>query len=201
MDALQLLPMVDNRAGDLSGGQKRKMCIGLSLLGNPRIVIMDEPTAGVDVQSRQLIWKTIAGLRDTTVMVTSHALEEAEAVSSRLFVVAGGKIPFAGTSTQLRNDFNCGYILKVEGNVQGVLELAQQFVPAARMQAGRSDTIEMPVCKQIAAFTREFEDRRDELGVISASFGVEQLEDVLLRLIENEEAEYDANDRNELHND
>jgi ABC-type multidrug transport system ATPase subunit len=53
--SLQLNEMLNNRAGDLSGEQKRKLCIALSLLGNPPIVIMDEPTAGVDVQSRQTI--------------------------------------------------------------------------------------------------------------------------------------------------
>lgn len=71
---------------NLSGGQKRKLRTGLSLVGNPPLVVMDEPTAAVDAQARQLNWKTISSLRDTTCIVTSHALEEAvavHAVSSR----------------------------------------------------------------------------------------------------------------------
>jgi ABC-type multidrug transport system ATPase subunit len=72
--SLQLTEMMDNRAGDLSGGQKRKLCIVLSLLGDPPFVIMDEPTAGVDVQSRQTIWKTIGALKDVTKIITSHNL-------------------------------------------------------------------------------------------------------------------------------
>jgi ABC-type multidrug transport system ATPase subunit len=191
-DILQLTPMLDNRAGDLSGGQKRKLCIALSLLGHPRIVLMDEPTAGVDVQARQLIWKTIATLQDTTVIVTSHALEEAEAVSSRLFVVIGGKLPFVGTSTELRNEFKCGYILRIEGNIAPVFALAQERVPGAKM-AARPDTIEMPVNREVPAFIREFEERKDEFGVISYSFAAEQLENVLLKLIETEEAKYEGN--------
>lgn len=103
---MQLSHMMSNRAGDLSGGQKRKLCIGLSLLGNPAIVLMDEPTAGVDVQARQLIWKMISGLKYTTSIVTSHALEEAEAVSSRLFIVTG-------TSTEMREKYKCGYKMRV----------------------------------------------------------------------------------------
>lgn len=189
-DTLQLTEMLDNRAGDLSGGQKRKLCIAISLLGNPPIVIMDEPTAGVDVQSRQLIWKTIAKLKDTTTIVTSHALEEAEAVSSRLFVVAGGKMPFAGTSTELRKQFKCGYILRVEGDIEAVLEMARSYIPEAHLATGRSDTIEMEVCKEIPEFIRQLEARREELGVTSFSFSVEQLEDVLLKLIETEESAY-----------
>jgi ABC-type multidrug transport system ATPase subunit len=121
---------------------------------------MDEPTAGVDVQARQLIWQTIAALTETTTIVTSHALEEAEAVSSRLFVVAGGKLPFAGTSTELRREYNCGYVFRVQGGFPQALELAQEMVPGAKA-ATRADTIEMPVCEEVPAFIREIEAKRD----------------------------------------
>ncbi|OHT00521.1 ABC transporter family protein [Tritrichomonas foetus] len=209
-ETLQLKEMLKNRAGDLSGGQKRKLCIALSLLGDPPIVIMDEPTAGVDVQSRQLIWKTIASLKHTTTIVTSHALEEAEAVSSRLFVVSCGKIPFAGTATELRSQFKCGYILRVdkfnsqssdnltkvtanESGIENILELARQYEPQAHMSSDRSDTIEMPVSRNIPKFLTTLEKQKEQLGVKSFSFAVEQLEDVLLKLIQNEEAAYSEN--------
>jgi ABC-type multidrug transport system ATPase subunit len=191
-DTLQLNMMLDTLAGDLSGGQKRKLCIALSLLGHPQIVIMDEPTAGVDVQARQQIWKTICSLTGTTTIVTSHALEEAEAVSSRLFVIAGGRMPFSGTSTELRNASNCGYILRIEGDIEKVLRLARRHVRTARMHQ-RGDAIEMPVCKEIPEFMREFEAMKAELGVASSSFAVEHLEDVMLKLIETGEIQHDAN--------
>jgi ABC-type multidrug transport system ATPase subunit len=187
---LQLVEMIDNRAGDLSGGQKRKLCVSLSLLGNPPFVIMDEPTAGVDVQSRQLIWRTIAQLKYTTTIVTSHALEEAEAVSSRLFVVAGGRLPFAGTATELRKEFKCGYLLRIQGNVHNVFELARKYVPDAVIDTGRPDTIKMQVSKRVPGFLREFVARKNELGVDSYSFAVEQLEDMLLKLVESEEVQF-----------
>jgi ABC-type multidrug transport system ATPase subunit len=190
---LQLTHMMDNRAGDLSGGQKRKLCIALSLLGNPPIVIMDEPTAGVDVQARQLIWKTIAGLEGTTSLITSHALEEAEAVSSRLFIVSQGKLPFCGTSTELRNRFKCGYLLRVvrdDGTVGRVLELAQSFIPSAHLVDDRRDTITMPVDDAVPRFLTELSEKLDEFQIISYSFAVEQLEDMLLRLIQSDEATY-----------
>jgi ABC-type multidrug transport system ATPase subunit len=192
---LQLTHMMDNRAGDLSGGQKRKLCISLSLLGNPPIVIMDEPTAGVDVQARQLIWKTIAGLEGTTSLITSHALEEAEAVSSRLFIVSKGKVPFCGTSTELRNRFKCGYLLRIvreDGTVGGVLELAQSFVPSARLVEDRKDTIAIPVDDAVPAFLTELSERLNEYDVTTYSFAVEQLEDMLLKLIQADEATYSS---------
>jgi ABC-type multidrug transport system ATPase subunit len=191
-DQLQLREMMTNRARDLSGGQKRKLCISLSLLGNPPIVIMDEPTAGVDVQARQVIWKTIAALKDTTTLVTSHALEEAEAVSSRLFIVAGGRLPFSGTSTELREHFKCGYLLRIEkedGDASQLLSFVQRFVPEARVLEDRKDIIAFPVSSGIPQLLREMDGAKESLGVKSYSLCVEQLEDMLLKLIMTEEAQ------------
>ena len=188
---LQLGHMLDNRAGDLSGGQKRKLCIGLSLLGDPPIVLMDEPTAGVDVQARQLIWKMIASLKHTTSIITSHALEEAEAVSTRLFILASGKIRFCGNSTELRNQYKCGYLLRIEredGNVEPVLQLVQKYVPEAHILEERQDTITLPVSPKISEFLQEFDKEQQKLGVTSYSLSVEQIEDMLLKLIQTEEA-------------
>ncbi|OHT09836.1 ABC transporter family protein [Tritrichomonas foetus] len=184
---LQLTHMLDNYAGDLSGGQKRKLCIAMALLGNPPVVIMDEPTAGVDVQARQLIWKTIASLEKTTSLVTSHALEEAEAVSSRLFIVSNNTIPFCGSSTELRNKYQCGYLLRVErddGTVGPVLDMVQSFIPSAHLSDERKDTISLPVNPAVAQMLQALKNQKEQLGVHSYSFTVEQLEDMLLKLIE-----------------
>jgi ABC-type multidrug transport system ATPase subunit len=186
-ETLQLTEMLKNRAGDLSGGQKRKLCLSLSLLGNPPIVIMDEPTAGVDVQARQLIWKVISSLKHSTSIVTTHALEEAEAVSSRLFVVSHGNLPFMGTSTEFREQFQCGYVLKINtesDDISDVLKLAQKYDSHAQMLAERLDTILLPVSPQIPKFLRELEDCKENLNIDSYTFSVEQLEDVLLRILE-----------------
>ncbi|OHT04580.1 ABC transporter family protein [Tritrichomonas foetus] len=188
---MQLVEMLNNRAGDLSGGQKRKLCIGLSLIGNPPIVLMDEPTAGVDVQARQLIWKMISSMKNTTSIITSHALEEAEAVSSRLFIVSNGQIPFAGSSTQLRSQCNCGYQLKLdlkEGyDVRQILQLANSFIPSSILSAELKNTITMPVDKSIPQFLCALYKKEEEYGIQSYSFTVEQLEDMVIKLIQKEE--------------
>ncbi|KAK8865300.1 hypothetical protein M9Y10_010840 [Tritrichomonas musculus] len=181
---MQLTHMLKNRAGDLSGGQKRKLCIGLSLLGNPEVVLMDEPTAGVDVQACQLIWKMISNLKETTSLITSHALEEAEAVSSRLFILSEGVMRFTGTSTELREQFKCGYELRVETSnesIHHVLEFVKKYIPEAKIAEDRQDVILMPVCLSIGKLLVAFRDEQQELGVISYSFAVQQLEDMLLK--------------------
>ena len=186
-EQLQLTHMLENRAGDLSGGQKRKLCIAMSLLGNPPLVIMDEPTAGVDVQARQLIWKMISCLKDTTTIVTSHALEEAEAVSSRLFIASAGKLPFCGTSTELRNEYKCGYILGLTsktGDVKPIVDVVKSVIPGATVSEDRDDVLHLPVCDEIPQLLKKLEEKREEIGLENYSFSVEQLEDMLLKLIE-----------------
>ena len=201
-DTLQLEEMLDQRAENLSGGQKRKLCIALSLLGNPPLVVMDEPTAAVDVQARQLIWKTLSTLRETTCIITSHALEEAEACSSRLFIMSYGNLQFSGTSTELRKQFKCGYLLKIDkGNnenddINQILELAQSFIPEAKLSDERHDAICIPVDDVIPEFLEEMEKQKDRLGIENYSFSVEQIEDMILKLIINEES---AQNPNNLH--
>ncbi|KAK8838686.1 hypothetical protein M9Y10_032724 [Tritrichomonas musculus] len=184
---MQLNHALKNRAGDLSGGQKRKLCVGLSLLGNPEIVLMDEPTAGVDVQACQLIWKMISNLKNTTSLITSHALEEAEVVSSRLFILAEGTIRFIGSSTELREQFKCGYELRVEASdndVNRVLSFVQNYIPDSHIANDRKDVILMPVCPSMGKMLQDFEEKRSELGVFSYSFAVQQLEDIVLKSLE-----------------
>lgn len=194
---LQLTHMLDNRAGDLSGGQKRKLCIAMSLLGNPPLVIMDEPTAGVDVQARQLIWKMISSLKDTTSIVTSHALEEAEAVSSRLFIASNGKLPFCGTSTELREEHQCGYILGLEVNegasLKEITEFVKSIVPQAKVSEDRQDLMTMPVSDEIPKLLHALNEKKESLGLKTYSLSVEQLEDMLLKLIQADEANVQMN--------
>ena len=185
---LNLLHSMDNKAGNLSGGQKRKLCIGLSLLGNPKIVLMDEPTAGVDVQGRMLIWKMLSSLKGTTSIITSHELEEAETLSSRLFIVTDGKLTFAGSSTELRKQSKCGYVLRIDstsGNAESVLKLAQAFIPEAEISEDRENVIRMPSSRRISEFLLAFAEQKNKLGVKSYTFSVEQLEDVLSNLVYN----------------
>ena len=83
----------EHLAGTLSGGQKRKLCLGMALLGNPKVIFMDEPTSGMDPDSRRTIWKIIRELRDEgkCIVLTTHHLEEADELSDRIAVLVKGK--------------------------------------------------------------------------------------------------------------
>lgn len=185
-DKLQLTAMLDNYAGELSGGQKRKLCIAIALLSQPPLVIMDEPTAGVDVQSRQLIWKTIAEMKDTTWIVTTHALEEAEQVASRLFVIADHKIRYSGSASEFRRDHKCGYVLRIEGgdgSLRSVMDLAERYFEQSEIHETDSMSLILPVHPNIPKFLKDLSSNEQVLGITSFSFAVEQLEDTLMKML------------------
>jgi ABC-2 type transport system ATP-binding protein len=80
------------QAGGLSGGQKRRLAVGLAFVGNPRAVVLDEPTTGLDVEARRRVWDGIRAYAESggTVLLTTHYLEEADTLASRVVVIAGG---------------------------------------------------------------------------------------------------------------
>jgi len=95
----------DKQAGGLSGGQKRCLAVALAFAGNPALIFLDEPTTGLDVESRQNIWKAILEFRRSggTVVLTTHYLEEAEALASRIVVMHQGKKLAEGTLDHIRD--------------------------------------------------------------------------------------------------
>jgi ABC-2 type transport system ATP-binding protein len=93
----------DQRAGSLSGGQKRRLDVGLALVGNPELLFLDEPTTGFDPAARHHAWEVIDGLRELgkTVFLTTHYMDEAEALADRVAVVVGGRIVAEGTPPEI----------------------------------------------------------------------------------------------------
>ena len=98
--------------GKLSGGQRRRIDIARALINKPRILILDEPTTGLDPQTRKILWNVIAGLRkneNMTVFLTTHYMEEA-AEADYVVIIDGGKISAEGTPLELKNKYSDDYI-------------------------------------------------------------------------------------------
>lgn len=188
-DIMELDEIRNTRSIDLSGGQKRKLCLALAFLGNPQLVLLDNPTAGVDIQARQKIFKMITQFPDTTMLLTNHVLEEAEVISSRLVIMADGKIAYSGSATELRQKYKCGYVLTVErddGALEPILEFIQSFIPEADVDDDRENTFRIPIDRAIPKFLSAFNEKLRNFGVRSYSFSEEKLEDTLLRFMDKE---------------
>jgi ABC-2 type transport system ATP-binding protein len=93
----------DDRVRRLSGGQRRRLDLGLALVGDPELIFLDEPTTGFDPAARRRAWETIRGLRGLgkTILLTTHYLDEAEQLADRVAVLAHGQIVASGTPAEL----------------------------------------------------------------------------------------------------
>jgi ABC-2 type transport system ATP-binding protein len=94
----------DRKFGDLSGGQKQRVLFGLAICGDPDMLFLDEPTVGLDVEARRMLWDEIRKLvgRGKTVLLTTHYLEEADALADRIAVINKGEIIAEGTPATIK---------------------------------------------------------------------------------------------------
>ena len=100
-----LTTLRDRKFGDLSGGQKQRVLFALALCGNPDLLFLDEPTVGLDVEARLLLWQEIRNLlaRGKTIVLTTHYLEEADALADRVVVINRGSLIAQGTPAEIKS--------------------------------------------------------------------------------------------------
>jgi len=114
----------DDRVRRLSGGQRRRLDLGLALVGDPELIFLDEPTTGFDPRARRQAWETIRGLRGLgkTILLTTHYLDEAERLADRVAVLAQGRIVAFGTPAELTGALPATEIRYRENGREVVLE-------------------------------------------------------------------------------
>jgi len=106
----------DKPVGTFSGGMKRKVLIAVALLGDPEVVFLDEPTAGLDPYNRRIVWDVIAEAKaGRSIVLTTHFLDEADVLSDRIGILKNGRLISCGSSLFLKHTLGAGYSLKWEG--------------------------------------------------------------------------------------
>ena len=140
-ELLELNDILHRPVGKLSGGQRRRADLARGLVASPRLLILDEPTTGLDPQTRRTVWACVRRLREQTgmtVFLTTHSMEEADG-SDRVVILDGGKIAAEGTPVSLKNRFSRNY-LHLYGDVADGLEAAG--LPFERAPSGARLTME-----------------------------------------------------------
>ena len=123
-DGFGLDTVMDRKAGKLSGGWQRRISIAMSLISEPRILFLDEPTLGLDVLARHELWKGIRSLKGKiTIILTTHYLEEAEALSDRIGIMKNGNLLAVGTVEELKGeagtkDFESAFVAIVKEGME-----------------------------------------------------------------------------------
>ncbi len=141
IDMLELEACADRKVATYSGGQKRRLDIGLGLVHDPQLLFLDEPTTGLDPQSRARVWDEVRRMHDrgTTVFLTTHYLDEADALCDRIAIIDQGKIVAEGTPEELKREVAGDLVtLSVTGDQQNALDLlkGQPFVREATTEDG-----------------------------------------------------------------
>lgn len=157
----QLKELLSRAVGKLSGGQRRRVDIARALVHDPRILILDEPTTGLDPQTRKTVWEIIRKLREErglTVFLTTHYMEEA-ADSDHVVILDAGRVMADATPLQLKNDYTGDYITLYGVTEQQVAELALSYTrvgEAFRIEVENTEKATQLILKHAALF-RDYE--------------------------------------------
>ncbi|GET89743.1 ATP-binding cassette protein subfamily A, member 8, putative [Leishmania tarentolae] len=187
------------KSHELSGGNRRKLSVAVSLIGGPRVVFFDEPSAGMDPVARRGLWNAIETVADNcSVVLTTHHLEEVEALAHRVAIMVDGTLRCIGDKTHLKQKFGTGFEVTVRvadesPEVVAAMELffEKEFPSSkvAEVRAGRF-TYQLPDTVRLSRVFTSLEQHKEKLQIRDYSVSQTSIEQVFMRISENAELEH-----------
>ncbi|HEY3925341.1 MAG TPA: ABC transporter ATP-binding protein [Acidothermaceae bacterium] len=181
LEFVQLIDRADDKVDPLSGGMKRRLTIARSLINSPDVLLLDEPTTGLDPQARHVVWDRLFRLKQqgVTLVLTTHYMDEAEQLCDRLVVMDKGKIAASGSPRELINEYSSRDVVEVR------FALGENETSADKL-FGLADRIEV-LPDRVLLYTDDGDaciDAVQDRGLVPLSMLVRRstLEDVFLRL-------------------
>ncbi|CAG9334830.1 unnamed protein product [Blepharisma stoltei] len=140
IDQMDLRQYADILAGTYSGGNKRKLSVAIALIGNPTVVFLDEPSAGMDPETRKKMWKVIGNLKqkNSSVILTTHSMEEAEALSDRMAIMVAGRLRCLGTATWIKSKYGDRYEFEAKVEIPSHFEVNDRGMVLDRILMGET---------------------------------------------------------------
>ncbi|NWS57018.1 ABCAA protein, partial [Chunga burmeisteri] len=204
LELLDISNIQDTQAEKLSGGQKRKLSIGIAMLGNPQILFLDEPTAGLDPLSRHQVWSLLKEHRaGRVILFSTQSMDEADILADRKAFISHGRLKCVGSSLFLKKKWGIGYHLRIHVSEscdsENVTSLVQRYIPNV-IFSGQSQyelRYKLPL-ENVNKFPDLFSDLEScsDQGIVNYGVSMTTLEDVFLRL--EEEATEDQEDEHVL---
>jgi ABC-type multidrug transport system ATPase subunit len=202
-----LLEKIDVMASTLSGGQKRRLSVALALVGEPRIVVLDEPTTGMDPMARRQLWEVLKAARalgsdrssgtkkqGRLILLSTHYMDEADLLADRKAIIAHGKLRCEGSSLFLKTHFGLGYTLELSkaeatATVAPVITLVKDHVPGATLKLESKNEIHvllpLDAVSSFGAMLTRLDSQMDSLQLHSYGITAGTLEDVFMRFAES----------------
>ena len=202
LDETELLEFEDERVERLSGGMQRKLSVAIAFVGDSKIVILDEPSAGVDPSGRRSIWDVLLKYKqDRTIVISTHHMDEAEILSDRVVIISEGKLIAHASPKYLKKKFGQGYYLTICKNSHALSQETEQqdaeinkfvldrFGTAVLIENNFSEITysisnDAQYTKSYAQNFKEIEDFSNLLGISSVKLTDTNLEEIFLKLTE-----------------
>lgn len=180
LNKLEMAHLEYVKSCNLSGGQKRKLCLILCLLKNPSIVVLDEPTANIDINSKNTVWELLLSLKDTIILLTSHVLEEAENYCNKIFLLNNGNIIFQGTNFELRAKNKTNYILKIVGSTTEIIKTS--LLQFNSVTCDDENAFRFPVDNNARDIIAHIDKLKTQGQIVDFIIQTEPLEEILLNI-------------------
>ncbi|CAF4553933.1 unnamed protein product, partial [Rotaria sp. Silwood2] len=144
LDLVSLQSSKDLYCNSLSGGMKRRLSLACAFVGDTKIVLLDEPSSGLDPSNRRLLWDWLRSMKEgKTILLTTHFMEESDALSDRIMIIANGNIKADGTSAKLKQQYGSGYkfVINKQKNyhTNDIKNELHQYLPNLKVETDISD--------------------------------------------------------------
>ena len=190
---IKLLELEDKRharSSTLSGGMKRKLSIGMAMCGKSKVVMLDEPTAGMDPSARRAIWNLLQKQKEgRTVLLTTHFMDEADLLGDRIAIMTGGQMQCCGSSFFLKRKYGAGYFLIMDITLNcrpdNITQLLRKYIPDVEVfsHVGSELTYQLSEHEsgKFEEMLHDLENNTTSLGVLSYGVSLTTLEEVFMK--------------------
>ncbi|XP_037025654.1 ATP-binding cassette sub-family A member 3-like isoform X1 [Bradysia coprophila] len=188
---IDLEPKRNAKSKTLSGGMKRKLAVCVAFCGGSKVVLLDEPTSGMDPQARRALWDVLkAQKKGRTVLLSTHFMDEADILGDRIAIMANGNLKCVGSSFFLKKQFGCGYHLvcvkKPNCDTEKITSLLKLYMPDVKVECDVGTELSYQLSDKCShMFSKifsELEIRSNELGVDSYGVSLTTLEEVFMKV-------------------
>lgn len=189
-----LLPHCDKPCGTYSGGNKRKLSLCVALVGDPKILLLDEPSTGMDPEARRHMWDVIAKVSASrSVVLTTHSMEECEALCTRVGIMVSGRLQCLGSSQHLKSKFGNGYQIEIRtsDDARATEYLLASLLTDLALEERHGTFLRLrgPIDMDLECAFRVLETNKELLGIIDYSISQSTLEQVFIRFAKEQEEE------------
>jgi ATP-binding cassette subfamily A (ABC1) protein 3 len=197
IDDLELTDKVNVQSKDLSGGMKRKLSVGIALVGGSTYIMLDEPTSGMDPYVRRITWDLLIRYKEgRTILLTTQFMDEADILGDRIAIMKSGRVKTSGSSFFLKKHYGVGYNLIIEKSTpdvdpENIIDIVQDNVWSSKFLSniGTELTFLLPDdnSHQFPNLLDTLEMNKERLNINSFGLSVTTMEEVFLKIGNEEE--------------